>query len=221
MFPWYDRHGPVSLRKGTEITGVLPAGRYRLHGHIPPEFEVDVAFEIIEGRETILSLAQGFSFARRFLVDTKAELPVLYLRRRKRHIAHFWIGYCESDERLGALLSEKSRHAMMDEECERGFISEFGQSQNDQWYDHDFMEAGWETKGTSLAERFAEYSWSSEWANELARRAQELALNAPNCFIMLGGSPDRPGDWEVVTPRHIDAPGVTLRYAGRIEFDIW
>ncbi|MNN78559.1 hypothetical protein D3C81_1951260 [compost metagenome] len=107
---------------------------------------------------------------------------------------------------------------MTDEERDQAYLSEFGRTQNERWYDHDFLEAGWETKGSNLLERFEEYSWVEEWAEELERRAREMGLKEPNCFIMLGGSPVRPRNWKLDEPCQIDRPGINLLYVGKIEF---
>ncbi|MNE50733.1 hypothetical protein D3C80_1453250 [compost metagenome] len=207
----------MSLRETFEITDELPPGRYRLKGRIL-DVNVDIGFVLRADLVTTLRLTDSMSFTQRFAVDTSAEPPTLYVLREQHHVSHFWIGHCDSDLRLAALLSEVYYWALTDEEREQAYLSEFGQTQNDRWYDHDFLEAGWETKGSNLLERFEEYSWAEEWAEELERRARGMGLKDPNCFIMLGGRPDQPMDWELDDPGHIDRPGINLLYAGKIEF---
>lgn len=218
MLPGYDRRGPTSLREGFEITGDLPPGRYRLKCQIPRNVDIGIDFELQDGSTTIIRLADSMSLGQRFKVDTKAEPPVVYILKEMKHAAHFWLGHCENNERLAAFLSEDQYWKLDDEERAVSYLSEFAKTQNERWYDHDFLEAGRETEGATLAERFRKYSWSEIWADELDRRAKERKLGDPNCFVMLGGSPDKPEDWDINTPCDIRQSGIDLHYMGKIEF---
>ena len=221
MLPGYDRRGPISLREGFEITRELPPGRYRLTSQIPPNVDVKIDFELHPESTATIRLAASLSLSQRLKVDTKAELAVVFILKETRHVAHFWLGHCENNERLGALLSEAEYWKLDDEERKVSHLSEFAKSQNERWYDHDFLEAGWEAEGSTLSQRFHKYSWSEIWAGELDRRAKELKLRDPNCFIMLGGSPDKPEDWDLNAPGDIGRSGIELRYMGKIEFSFF
>ncbi|MGL4322369.1 MAG: hypothetical protein ACRCS3_16035 [Paracoccaceae bacterium] len=220
MLPWYDRAGPVSLREQFVLDGVLPAGSYRLKGMLAQGVCVDIPFEIVDGAVTTLRLTKAIGFWSLRKLDPKAPMPTLFILRVEEHVAHFWIGHCESNERLGALLSEAAYFALDDDERDKAFISEFSLSQQTRWIDHDFLEAGKSDAGADLNTRFAGHSWVDAWSRPVEQRAKELGIPMPNCFIMLGGAPDKPMDWEIDHPADIIRPGVQLRYAGKIRFTV-
>lgn len=216
--PWTGKLGPISLREPFAFELPAPRG-YGLQGPLAPGFEIDVTFTTEPGTTTMLKIADGLSLWQRIILEKPAEPQMLFLRRRTAHLSHFWIGRCESDARLGALLSEAAYWAIEDDDArDEAPLSEFTASQGESWCDHDFLEAGWETKGRTIAERFGAYSWCVQWAAALETRAADLGVADPNSFIMLGGDPDRPEDWRMTAPRDITAEGVDLKYAGEIRF---
>ncbi|MFK7941093.1 MAG: hypothetical protein AB8B82_17065 [Roseovarius sp.] len=221
MLPWYDRVGPVSLRDGVRVSDRLPPGHYRLAGVLSGDLRVETTFEVQEDAITTLALGDGLGLRQRMALKTGADIPTLFLQRQRAQEAHFWVGHCDSDQRLGALLSEAAFFALDEDQQDEAAISEFGETQNNAWYDHDFMEAGWEDSGDTLAKRFAAYSYSEVWADALQRRADEAGITNPNCFIMHGGDPARPRDWNINSPGDVDRPGVRLRYLGKLSFLIY
>lgn len=219
--------GPADLSKGLSVTG-LPPGDYQLSGqfegfdpfstHIILRAGDSTAFQPMKGA----SIAQRKAFRRAQGQDGKPT--ILYLQRRKRHAAHFWLGHCESAERLAELLSADAFNEI-ENEAQRDIapLNEFIMSQGELWFDRDYLEAGFEATCDDIPERFAEYSWAKEWSQHLAFRACGMVagfdvVENPNSLIMLGGDPEAAANWRLDNPTDIERPGINMSYMGIIEF---
>ncbi len=84
--------------------------------------------------------------------------------------------------------------------------------QGEKYYDHDFLEYGW-GDADSIEELVKGYSYSDQWAAELARRAAAAALRDVNFFVFITDS-------EIEQPRSVLGNGYWLQYLGTIEYGI-
>jgi hypothetical protein len=89
-------------------------------------------------------------------------------------------------------------------------VSAFARDQGVGWYDHDFLEYGWGTAPT-IQQLVAGYSYSDQWADELARRAVAAGLTGVNFFVFLSQD-------QIERPQSVDGDGYWLRYMGAIEY---
>lgn len=124
---------------------------------------------------------------------------------RETEISHFWVGHPPEHLR-GPYFAEK-----LDEDDEAA-LSMFARDQGQKYYDHDFLEYGWGTAST-IQELVAAYSYSDQWAEELARRVAEAGLTGVDTFIFISQE-------EVRAPRSVQGDGYWLRYLGTIEYRI-
>ena len=93
-------------------------------------------------------------------------------------------------------------------------ISPFAATQNETYYDHDFVEYGYSDCAKSLEELASQYSYADQWLATFAKRINELKLNDINSFVFL-------------TEREISKPesftlddGCHLTYIGAISYEI-
>ena len=120
-------------------------------------------------------------------------------------ISHFWVGH----------LPESIRDRYFEEILDEGDdapLSMFAQDQGQKYYDHDFLEYGWRAAGT-VQELVAGYSYSDQWADELARRVADAGLKGFDFFLFISQE-------EVKQPRSVQGDGYWLHYLGIIEYRI-
>jgi hypothetical protein len=98
------------------------------------------------------------------------------------------------------------------EDREQTPVSAFARDQGVGWYDHDFLEYGWGPAAT-IQELVAGYSYSDQWADELARRVAAAGLTDVNFFVFVSED-------QIKSPRSVDGNGYWLRYLGTIEYRI-
>ena len=217
LLPGYDRLGPFSLREDVFIPRRLAPGNYLLKLRLPPETDIELGFALQEGGVTRIGLADLLTPEQRAALDVSAPMPSLHLLPENRIGGQFWIGHSDSAAGFDDFLSEDAYSAIAEDEArDAASLSAFTQSQGARWLDHDALEAGRSDQGATLAERFAGFSWVEDWAPKLALRARDMGLIRPDSVIMLSGDPDRRQDWALESPRDIDLPGLSLRYAGEI-----
>ncbi|TKW67217.1 MAG: hypothetical protein DI616_06025 [Paracoccus denitrificans] len=212
--------GPNSLTGGINVTG-LPPGEYQLSGQFPGFDPFSIHLSLKAGEPLAVTPMQGATLAQRRALRRAQDgsSTILYLNHRRRHIAQFWLGHCDSIDRLGDLLSEEAFYDIEDEELrDDAPQNAFIQSQGQRWYDQDFLEAGFETGSGDLGTRFGAYSYAAEWAPKVEHKAGQLGVKDPNCFIMLGGDAATPENWRLDNPTDIRLPGIELRYLGEIDF---
>lgn len=222
--------GPASLTGGLNVTG-LPEGDYQLSGQFEGFDPFSIHIVLRNGEATLFEPLRGASLAQRRAFrqaqGQDGKSTILYLQRRKYRAAAFYLGHCDSPERLDALLAEGEDWPTENEAGETvPAMNEFAASQHVESYDPDLLEAGFETGGDTIETRFAAYSWAYEWAPELAFRATPLYtrfpnIENPNCLIMIGGDPDSPQDWLYGDLFDISAPGIDLHFMGIIRFSYY
>ena len=91
-------------------------------------------------------------------------------------------------------------------------ISAFARDQGVTYYDHDFLEYGW-GKADTIQKLVAGYSYSDQWAEELARRVVEASLTGVNFFVFITQD-------EIEWPQSVQGEGYWLQYMGTIEYRI-
>jgi hypothetical protein len=123
---------------------------------------------------------------------------------RNTEICHFWVG-CLPEEVAGNYFVEE--HS--DDEKP---ISGFARDQGVVFYDHDFLEYGW-GKADTIQELVTGYSYSDQWAEELARRVGGASLAGVNFFVFISRD-------EIERPRSVRGDGYWLQYMGTIEYRI-
>ena len=92
-------------------------------------------------------------------------------------------------------------------------LSRFIGDQGHDWYDHSMAEMGFNARAKSIAELVDGYSYSDQWANELASRVARRHLHGINafCFIRIG---------TVEVPRSVSGPDFLVEYMGTITYRI-
>lgn len=125
---------------------------------------------------------------------------------RDKETSHFWVG--EMPERIAGEYFVES----YDEDRDDTPVSAFARDQGVTWYDHDFLEYGWGNAET-IQELVAEYSYSDQWADELAQRVAAAGLTGVNFFVFINEN-------EIERPQSVDGDGYWLRYMGTIEYHI-
>jgi hypothetical protein len=100
-----------------------------------------------------------------------------------------------------------------DEDFERTPLSQFARDQRVKWYDHDFLEYGFNDRAASVEELVAGHSYSDQWGAELARRAAEARLSGINWFAFITES-------EIAEPKSVRGDGYWVEYLGTISYRI-
>ena len=124
----------------------------------------------------------------------------------KKETCHFWVG--QVPENIAGNYFVETYN----EDCEDEPISSFARDQGVTWYDHDFLEYGRGTADT-IQDLVAPYSYSDQWAAELARRVAEAGLFSINFFAFINQD-------EIESPQSVVGNVYWLRYMGTIEYDI-
>ena len=118
---------------------------------------------------------------------------------------HFWVGHLPRHVADG-YFAENYDVEDRDEEP----LSPFARDQGVTWYDHDFLEYGGGDAG-SIGELVAGYSYSEQWADELARRVADQGLTGVNFFVFINQE-------QIAAPRSVQGDGYWLRYMGTIGY---
>ena len=123
---------------------------------------------------------------------------------RETEISHFWVGR----------LPEGVRDHYFEQALDEGDDAplSFARDQGQKYYDPDFLEYGWGTAGT-VHELVAGYSYSDQWADELARRVAAANLPPFDFFMFIS-------EQEVSQPRSVSGADYWLHYLGTIEYRI-
>jgi hypothetical protein len=125
---------------------------------------------------------------------------------RETETCHFWVGN---------LPEEVARQYFVEESGEienEEPISAFARDQGVAFYDHDCLEYGW-FKATTIDMLVAGYSYSDQWAGELARRVAVAGLTDVNFFVFIT-------DREIELPQSVKGTGYWLEYLGTITYQI-
>ncbi len=121
---------------------------------------------------------------------------------------HFWAGHFPSVEALSALFVETYS------EDDAVPISPFAATQNETFYDHDFLEYGFSDSARSIKELVDGYSYSDQWLAEFEEKIASLGLTNVNAFVFLTAE-------EIEDPQSIENnDSEYLRYLGTISYRI-
>jgi len=128
---------------------------------------------------------------------------------RETETSHFWVGRFP-EEVAGNYFVEV--YDENDEDREHTPLSAFARDQGVTWYDHDFLEYGW-GKAESIQKLVIGYSYSDQWAEELARRVADAGLSGVNFFVFISED-------EIENPESVKGDGYWLHYLGTIKYRI-
>lgn len=140
----------------------------------------------------------------------------------ERYVAQFWIGTIESEGLFGDFMGENPAYWEAEDPTEEGIpLSRFIESQGETWFDHDFLECGYDNTPGCLTERFSPYSFASQWVPVIEAKMASLGIESINTFIMLGIDEKSDGTrgCQVKHPRAHREAGIDLVFIGEIGCD--
>lgn len=121
--------------------------------------------------------------------------------------SHFWAGHFPGIDEFTSLFVE----TYSEDETP---ISLFAASQNELFYDHDFLEYGFAEEAKTIEDMIDGYSYSDQWGSTFALLIEELGLKHVNSFVFISGN-------EIDAPQSVDrGSGIYLRYLGKISYKI-
>jgi hypothetical protein len=121
---------------------------------------------------------------------------------RESETCHFWVGN----------FAEGIAEEYFVEDRQKSIRSAFARDLDIDYYDPDFIECGWGQADT-IEELTKGYSYSDQWASELARRVAAAGLRGVNFFVFITAD-------EIKHPRSAQGNGYSLYYLGTIEYRI-
>ncbi len=142
--------------------------------------------------------------------------------QKLQDVAQFWAGWADDADTFYQLFSDDIYYALDDDARDETPLDAFAHSQGERWYDHDFLETGFEAEDKLLAIRFAHHSGGDVWGPAFAEKVQHMGIGGVNCLIMMGldktaitqfGHSGR----QIERPTHIDLPGVRMFYLGELD----
>jgi hypothetical protein len=132
---------------------------------------------------------------------------------RKTQTCHFWLGRFSDERRAADYFGEAEFWDKDEEDREHTPLSAFARDQGEKWYDHDFLEYGFNASAASVEELVAGYSYHEQWTAELARRAAAAGVTGSNLIVFI----DRE---QIDRPRSVEGDGYSLHYLGTIRYRI-
>lgn len=123
----------------------------------------------------------------------------------------FWLGSFPSERRAYEYFEEMYNDE--DEDREYTPLSEFAKDQEQNWYDHDFIEYGFNNSVSSIKELVEGYSYSEQYAEELEKRCEERKLVGINFFLFITVC-------EIAKPKSVITDEFKLHYVGKVEYQI-
>jgi hypothetical protein len=132
----------------------------------------------------------------------------------RTEISHFWLGKFNSEDEYFDFVGEDNAYYEEDD-MEEKYISEFAESQNQHFLDHDFMESGFENESISFEEKFSKYSYAEQWLPEVKSRLRDQNQNPDeiNALVFISKN-------QIKNPVSIMNSKFDLLYIGEIEYDI-
>lgn len=127
-------------------------------------------------------------------------------RNSKVETCHFWVG------RVPEMIAGEYFVETYHKDREESPVSRFAEDQGAKWYNHDALEYGWGTADTIEA-LVSGYSYSEQWAEELAQRVSTAGLQGINFFVFIN-------EEEIEHPKSVHADEYWLEYMGTIEYRI-
>lgn len=132
---------------------------------------------------------------------------------RRTETCDFWIGVFPSEDSFSEYVGEDPRYYELQDTDDQVPLSKFIQDQGDDWYDHDMIEMGFKANARSIAELVKGHSYADQYADELARRANEIGLSRVNGFLFIRGG-------VITEPRSVNKEHFTFWYVGKITYRI-
>lgn len=139
-------------------------------------------------------------------------------------VAQLWVGHFPSQDQFGAFVGEDPAFWHEDNQDKdwplKTPLSAFIGSQDQWWYDHDFLEATFNDAAGSLEQRFPMWGVRS-WGYVAEQRLADLGVTKFNAVIMFHvmndyfGKPER----QVPHPRSCTTDQVQVHYLGEVQFD--
>jgi hypothetical protein len=124
---------------------------------------------------------------------------------------HFWVGRFPNEQRVADYFAEVWDED--DEDRAHTPLSEFARDQQEKWYDHDFLEYGFNPAARSIKELVTGYSYHDQYEDELSRRVTAHGLTGVNMFVFIDQE-------QIDHPRSVEGDGYTLHYMGTITYRI-
>ncbi len=121
--------------------------------------------------------------------------------------SHFWVGQA-SQELVDAYFAEDNGGEGRGDQAP---VSAFARDQGATWYDHDFLEYGWDGEATTIAQLVDGCSYGDQWADELASRVAEQGIAGVNFFVFIRQD-------QIEQPRSVQGDGYWLKYMGTIGY---
>ena len=125
--------------------------------------------------------------------------------------SHFWLGSFPDKDNAYDYFEEV--YDENDEDRDYTPLSKFAGSQNEKWYDHDFMELGFKGEAASVTELVAGHSYCEQYAEELENRCKSYGLKNINFFIYIT-------EGEIKNPVSVLESSFSLNYVGKITYKI-
>ncbi|MDZ7863755.1 immunity 22 family protein [Acidovorax sp.] len=119
--------------------------------------------------------------------------------------SHFWVGRA-SQEQVDSYFAEAPGG---EDQGDHAPISAFARDQGANWYDHDFLEYGWDGEASTTGQLVDGCSYSDQWADELAHRVAAQGIAGANFFVFIRQD-------QIEQPRSVQGEGMWLKYLGTI-----
>lgn len=137
--------------------------------------------------------------------------------------SQFWIGIFDSETCFHEFFAEDDAYISEENEHKDDYpLSRFAASQGEIWYDHDFLEPGFNDGDTTdLARKFSAHSWVKSWAPLVKAKMKDAGLESINAFALMGVDTPRMAQryYQIARPRSHHAPGIDLVYIGELTHD--
>jgi hypothetical protein len=130
---------------------------------------------------------------------------------RRTETGDFWVGEFPSWEVFSGYVGEDPRYYELMDTEDAVPLSWFIRDQGAEWFDHDMGEMGFKANAGSVAELVKGYSYADQYADELARRAENVGLTAANGFVFIRGG-------VIEEPRSVTTTEFRLLYVGQITY---
>lgn len=140
---------------------------------------------------------------------------------KKRHTSQFWVGKFDTQNRFADFVGEDPDYWSEENEDNDDYpLSPFIASQNQTWFDHDFMESGFNNFEGNIKEKFKHYSYADQWAHEVVEMAGKMGIEDFNVFIMMGVDESSKGERykQVSNPCSYKSKGIDLVYVGEFSY---